>query len=57
MSSSSYMFPFPISSVLRIDFKNEDYAGMVKTALEVDEEIQPTKISKDIQVDGTFLVV
>lgn len=42
---------------LRIPFECNKHAEYVKTCLEVDEELQPTKITKDFIIDGCSLVV
>ena len=42
---------------MKIDFYSNDTATMVKSCIEVDEELQPTKISKSITVNGTFLLM
>ena len=38
-------------------FQTSDHAEIVKRCLEVDEELQPTKIEKVFQVDGPILTV
>ena len=42
---------------IKIDFYSNDTANMVKSCLEVDDELQPTKINKSITVNGTFLLM
>ena len=44
-------------SELRINFVDGRQANFVKTTLEVDEELQPTKISKALIVEGSTLIV
>ena len=44
-------------STTRISFANSKQADIVKKCLEVDEELQPTKIDKVLSVDGHDLVV
>jgi hypothetical protein len=47
----------PYQSALRIRFASATHANHVKTVLEVDDELQPKRITKDFSVDGSSLVM
>ena len=49
--------PRPYCSCVRIQFSTEDEASMVKQSLEGDDELQPTKIDKEFDLDGNVLVM
>lgn len=44
-------------SAISIELPSPEYAYMLQSVLEVDEELQPTKISKSFAVDGNNLIV
>jgi uncharacterized protein (DUF2141 family) len=47
----------PCQGQIRIAFSSEEMAFMVKQCMEVDEELQPARLSKDISQQGVYLVV
>ncbi len=47
----------PCQGQIRIAFQSEDLAVMVKQCMDVDDELQPTRMTKDIVVDGASLLV
>ena len=47
----------PYCSDLRIAFLSDEQALCVKQCLEGDDELQPTKIDKSIDVDGKVLIM
>lgn len=42
---------------IRIAFSNEDIALMVKQCMEVDDELQPARLTKDISQQGHELLM
>lgn len=46
---------FHFESTIKINFHSSKAALLVKSCLDVDEELQPTKINRSISIDGTFL--
>jgi hypothetical protein len=57
MSSEYLTSEKPYKSCIRIDFKSTENAMNVKSCLEIDDELQPDKILKSLEVDGTKLIV
>ena len=49
--------PRPYCSCVRIEFLSEEEASMVKQSLEGDDELQPTKIDKEFDLDGNVLIM
>jgi len=49
--------PKPYTSSLRIAFPSERNAKIVLATMEVDEELQPTRINKELSVQGNTLVM
>ena len=47
----------PCESLVEISFPSNEYAEMVKSCLEIDEELQPNKLIKEFQVDKNILKV
>lgn len=50
-------FDKPFNSILRINFKTDAHAAIVKACLEVDEELQPKKIEKEFALESNTLIV
>ena len=44
-------------STIKINFHTSEEALMVKSCLEVDEELQPSKIHRSISVTDSFLIM
>mmetsp|Transcript_33857 Transcript_33857/g.34492 ORF Transcript_33857/g.34492 Transcript_33857/m.34492 type:complete len:87 (+) Transcript_33857:458-718(+) len=42
---------------MRIKFSSTEKARMICDCLNVDDELQPTKVSKALEVDDSFLIV
>ena len=47
----------PCQGQIRIAFQSEDLAVMVKQCMDVDDELQPARMTKDIVVEGASLLV
>lgn len=47
----------PYESLVEISFPCNEHAEMVKSCLEVDEELQPNKMIKEFIVDNNILKV
>jgi hypothetical protein len=47
----------PCQGQIRIAFASEEMAFMVKQCMEVDEELQPARLTKEIAQQGVYLVV
>ena len=47
----------PCQGQIRIVFQNEELASMVKECMDVDDELQPARLTKDIVVEGHSLLM
>jgi hypothetical protein len=45
------------NSTVRILLPSADIASVLRDALDVDDELQPAKITKELNVDDVYLVV
>lgn len=43
--------------LIKIKFPSEEHARMVMISLQVDEELQPMKIERNISVDTNYLIM
>ena len=42
---------------IKVNFRSQDHARMVMLSLQVDEELQPTRIERQIQIEENSLLV
>ena len=47
----------PCEGSIRICLVNEEIASMVKQCMDVDDELQPARISKTTTLDGNFMIM
>ena len=47
----------PYQCTLRINLPNERHAMIIKDCMEVDEELQPLKVSKQFTIAGSTLIL
>ena len=47
----------PFCNTIKIQFDRKEQAVVVKSALEVDKELQPKKVTKTFEIDGSCLYV
>ena len=47
----------PYQCTLRIHLQNERHAMIIKDCMEVDEELQPLKVSKQFTITGSILTL
>ena len=56
-SSSGGMIHMPFCNTIKINFDNVGHAVIVKSALDVDKELQPQKVKKIFEIDGQSLII
>jgi hypothetical protein len=47
----------PCQGQIRIAFQSEELASMVKECMDVDDELQPARLTKDIVIEGHSLLM
>ena len=42
---------------IRIAYNSPEHATMIKDCLDVDSELQPDRVNKDVTIEGSYVIV